>query len=124
MRNADIRINKYFKKMSGGHLGHIFKNQLTQMAQNYADWTNEVVEIENMVKSILDNQGVIISLYPMYLCFARELLSLKKRFSSNVLFDRADLIVAKWSNAGLDPTILETIRREIFTIAQVPPSQP
>jgi hypothetical protein len=124
MRNADIRINKYLRKMNGSHLGPIFKNQLTRMAQNYAEWANEVVEYENLVKSILDAQGVLISTYPMYLCFTRELLSLKKRFSGNVLIDRADLIVAKWSSAGLDPTILDTIRREILTIAKVPPSQP
>jgi hypothetical protein len=124
MRNADIRINKYLKKLSGNHLGPIFKNQLTRMAQGYSEWATEIVEYENMVKSILDANGVIISTYPMYLCFARELVSLKKRFSGKVLFDRADLIVAKWSNAGLDPDILNAIRNEILTIAQIPPSQP
>jgi len=124
MRNADIRINNYLKKMAGPHLGNTFQRYRSYMVQNYADWTNQIVEIENTVKSILDANGVKIAIYPMYLAYAREIFSLKKRFGGLTLLQRADLVKEKWADAGLDAEILETIKREILGLNPPPPSQP
>ena len=123
MKDAQIRINKYQKKMSGPHLGAVFQNQLSQMVQHYADWTEKIVEIENMTKAILDSRGVFMAVYPMYLCFAREIFKLKNKFGGVVLLQRAELAKEKWTDAGLDPDILEVIKREILGLTP-PPTQP
>ena len=109
--------------MGGPHLGAVFQNYLSQMIQNYADWAERIVEIENATKAILDSNGVFMAVYPMYLCFAREIFKLKNKFGGVVLLQRAELTKAKWADYGLDPDILEIIKREILGLG-TPPTQP
>ena len=120
MKDAQLRINKYEKKLSGPHLGAVFKNYLPYMVQNYAEWANLVCEVENAIKSILDTRGVFVAVYPMYLSFGREILRLKRQFGGVTLLQRAELAKAKWSDYGLDPDILEIIKNEILGLTSPP----
>ena len=114
MREPDLRINKYAKKITGPHLGKFFKKYSKEMIKNYSAWVEEIYPIEEMVKSYLNAKGVSIIYNFFYHAFAREVFSLKKRFGGVYLLQRAEDVLEKWVRAGLDREILNTLKENIL----------
>jgi hypothetical protein len=122
VRSAEQRIRKYDAKVDP----EIVKMRFAQMKPNMVNYATDafasLVAMEEAVKTILDAQGVLIGQYPFYLSFAREIWRLKNKFGGQTLFSECDIATAKWRSRGLDPTILNTIKRDVFGILPTPPA--
>ncbi|MHA1593615.1 MAG: hypothetical protein ACTSXX_02630, partial [Candidatus Baldrarchaeia archaeon] len=69
----------------------------------------EITNIENAVRAILDDYGIIANMRVMYLNFARALYRAKGHQNGTALRKIATAEKAKFSTYGLDPEILDKI---------------
>jgi hypothetical protein len=74
--------------------------------------------MEGQVKQTCDASGVPTIQYPFYLCFGREMWSLRrKEISGGSMAQEAAVLVAKWTARGLTAPVLQAIRSEVFDVA-------
>jgi len=94
-----------------------------KMLEHMAAATPMLVSMEAQVKQVLDGEGVSVIQYPFYLCFGREMWKLQtgKEFSGESLAQEAATLIAKWVARGLDQTVLEKIRTDVFSVGPVTP---
>ncbi len=120
LRNALRRKEKYEAKLDP----EIVKMRLTalrpKMIEQVSDIFPSLVSLEEAAKTILDAEGVPISLYPMYLSYCRELWRLVNNFGGEVLFNEVRICETKWQSRALSPTVLERLRIDIFGISLPP----
>ena len=81
-----------------------------------------IASMETQVKQVIDGEGVAITDYPWYLDFGRELWRLQRNeVSGESLAGEVATLVAKWVARGLDQTVLEKIRTDVFNVAAPTP---
>jgi len=81
-----------------------------------------IYAMETEVKQVLDGEGVYTILYPAYLNFGREMWKKSQQnISGETLAIEAATLVAKWVARGLDQTVLEKIRTDVFNVAAPTP---
>ncbi len=119
-RNAYRRIQKYEAKLDPEIIKNRFVVQKAAMIDQEADIFAQIVAIEEAAKTILDNEGVPITLYPMYLSYVREVWRLQNNFGGEVLYDEVRIAEAKWVSRALSATVLERLRVDIFGITLPP----
>lgn len=125
MVTPDRRINKWEIKVSPDTIKEHFANQKSNMRVYFSRAAEYFYEKEMRTKQVLDGQGVLPSLYPMYYNFTREIARkiIYVGLGGGTLLDEVSIIKAKWLTRGLDATILDMIIREVFG-TQTPPTGP
>jgi len=82
----------------------------------------DLYAMETEVKQCIDGEGVSIIQYPFYLCFGREVWSLQRKgVSGESLAVEVATLVAKWVARGLDQTVLEKVRTDVFNVSAPTP---
>jgi len=71
--------------------------------------TKDLVNIEIQVKQIV--QGEPIILIPYYIIFGKEIYSKQRKFKDLTLLNEIVILENKWEMRGLDPILLEEIKR-------------
>ena len=121
VRNALRRIQKWDKKLAGDVLSKRVEELKPMMLSQIEAEFPSLIEVETKVKTVLGEAGVPTWQNPPYLNFSREIYRLAKRFSGNQLRKMADAVMAKWVFLDLQQTILEEIRKTIFTLTAPTP---
>uniref|UniRef100_A0A7C3YZK2 Uncharacterized protein n=1 Tax=candidate division WOR-3 bacterium TaxID=2052148 RepID=A0A7C3YZK2_UNCW3 len=120
VRNALRRKEKYEIKLDPDVVKQRFSGQKEKMVDQIADIFPSLVALEEAAKTVLDAEGVPISLYPMYLDYARELWRLVNKFGGDVLYNETRILENKWVARALSQPVLERLRVEIFGITLPP----
>jgi hypothetical protein len=109
VRPQVYRLKKYDAKVVGdvvkARVDALKPIMTEQQTQRFSDLQN----VENTVKSIVEEAGIFTPLIPSYLNFARELYSLSRRFSGATLNNMATIVFNKWKTIGLEVDLLKTI---------------
>ncbi len=118
IRPPDRRITKWDFKVNPEIIKEHFANQKSLMRTYYQAAAEYFYDKEERTKAVLDNEGVLPSLYPMYYHFAREVG--KKIYyvglGGRTLTDEVSIIKSKWIARGLDDAILTRILMDVFGI--------
>jgi len=77
---------------------------------------DDMYAMEGEVRQVLNSDGISMIQYPYYLAFGRQLWKLTQRVSGESAAIEAQTIIAKWVARGLDQTVLEKIRTDVFGI--------
>jgi len=76
-----------------------------------------IAAMELQVKQVCDGSGVPTIQYPFYLCFGREMWALsRKDISGESLALEAATLIAKWVARGLEQSVLQSIRTDVFNV--------
>ncbi|MEO0110656.1 MAG: hypothetical protein ABIL00_07770 [candidate division WOR-3 bacterium] len=116
MRDALRRVEKYQSKLDPEIIGRDLAQLKEKMVSQIGAYFIEIFEIETKAKAILSEYDIPVSLIPSYLCYARELYSLSKRYAGFPLFREIRIREGKWRGRELDLNILKRIRVDIFGI--------
>jgi hypothetical protein len=86
------------------------------MLKRYEAAVASLSEMEVKARQTLNAAGVHTIFYVAYLNYARQLhkLSRQQGISGESFAMGAQVLLDKWSNRGLDPTVLARIRTEVF----------
>ena len=82
---------------------------------------NSIVEMEVAVKQVLNGEGVSVSDVPDYLCYGREMWSKTQKYAGETMAIESATLVAKWVARGLDQSVLEKVRTDVFSVGAVTP---
>ncbi len=116
VRNALLRKEKYLKKLDPDLVGKRFLSLKEAMVEEMTVYFNEIFEVETKTKAILSGYDIPITFFPSYLCSARELYRLQKRYAGFPLFREIRILEEKWRSRRLEPIVLKEIRVEVFGI--------
>jgi hypothetical protein len=75
-----------------------------------------LVNMEDRVKTVLDEEGISTTQYPFYLNFGRQCFKLVREFAGGTLINRANIVLQRWVADGFTQAILERIRDVVFTL--------
>lgn len=103
------RTEKYAKKISGDNRKRLYDAQKVFMVKQETTATYDLVAIEKQIKLMV--QGEPITLIPYYIIFGKEIYSKQKKFKSQTLLNEIVILEQKWESRGLDPILLEEIKR-------------
>lgn len=124
LKPPDRRINKWDIKVDADVIKQTILRHKNIMKTYYTAAAEYFYDKEVRTKAILDENGVLPSLYPMYYNFTRE-IGRKIYYvglGGATLLSEALIIKAKWTSRGLDETILNLILVNVFGI--LPPAGP
>ncbi len=78
----------------------------------------ELCSMEEQVREVLNGASVQTVLYVPYLDYGRQLWKLTRRqnIAGPSFALAAEILLQKWANRGLDPTVLAQIRHDVFNI--------
>lgn len=118
---ADIteRVANWLAKYKPERLKQTLDELMPQMVARYQATVNEVWTIETKTREVLNASQVHTILYVPYLNYARQLYKLSRRrnISGDSLELASQVLLEKWQNRGLDPNVLNAIRRDVFSIS-------
>ena len=112
-RGYDKRTQNYDLAVIPDNVRAKFDARKTAMVNGQQEAQAELVALEESVREILDNYGIIANFRVMYLNYARALFRAKGHNSGLALRKIAAAEKAKFLSYGLDPTVLD----EITTVA-------
>jgi len=108
-RSYEIRTRKYELAVIPDVVRTKFEALKPLMVDEVKARFNEITAIEEKVKEVLDDNGIVANMRVMYLNFARALYSAKGHQSGLALQKVAAAEKAKYVALGLDPDILDKI---------------
>jgi hypothetical protein len=112
------RINNWDEKYNLERVNAILTEKRPKMLQNMSAVVPLMTAMEIEVKQTCDAQGAPTIQYPFYLCFGREVWALtRKEISGESMALEAATLIAKWVSRGLEQTVLQAIRTDVFNIA-------
>lgn len=114
IRDSFNRLRKYEAKLNPEIIGKQFILAKERMVEQMTEYCKEIYEIEVQTRTVLQEDDIPVSLFPSYLCYARELWRLHKNYAGKPLFREIRISETKWQSMGLDPQILEKIRLALF----------
>ena len=117
MTNAKNRIEKYKAKLDGDVRKRLYDTQKERMVKLETEATIDLVKIELEIKQMAQGQPIIH--LPYYIIFGKEIYSKRKKFKSQTLINELGILDDKWEARGLDPTLLNQIKR--FYVQDYPP---
>ena len=82
---------------------------------------NSLAEMEVAVKQVLNGEGVSVSDVPDDLNFGREMWSKTQKYAGETMAQECAVLVAKWVARGLDQTVLEKVRTDVFSVSAPTP---
>jgi hypothetical protein len=111
------RIANWNEKYNVERVTAILTEKRPAMLQNVSSVVPLMTAMELQVKQTCDAQGAPTIQYPFYLCFGREMWKLTRQdISGESMAQAAATLIAKWVSRGLQQTLLEAIRSEVFNV--------
>ena len=111
------RIDNWNQKYNLERVNAVLTEKRPKMLQNMSAVVPLITAMELEVKQTCDAAGVPTIQYPFYLCFGREMWALtRKDISGESLALEAATLIAKWVARGLDQTLLQAIRSQVFNV--------
>ena len=106
----------YAWQLAAGTCSASLKDTAEQQVNRYteAQIANQALELQT--KAVLIQRGVHGSEYVAYYAFARALARLCRKYSSRVLAQATENLIDRWEFRGLEPSVLEAIRTQVFDI--------
>lgn len=117
VRNAYRRIQKWEASLAGESLSVKVGRQKDMMKSQIEEMFPALVNMEDRVKTVLDEEGLSTTQYPFYLNFGRQCFKLVREFAGGTLINRANIALQRWVADGFTQAILERIRDTVFTLA-------
>ncbi|HUW10555.1 MAG TPA: hypothetical protein VM537_12560 [Anaerolineae bacterium] len=112
------RIDNWVAKVTPERTSSTVAARISEMAPNFAGTANELLQMEQQVRQVLNAAGVPTITYPFYLNFGRELWSLnRKGIAGESLALEAATLIAKWVAQGLTQSVLQGIRTNVFNVS-------
>ena len=108
-RTYDKRVRNYEKAVDTGVVSTKFTNRKELMVLGQQEMQAEITDMEQKVRQILDDEGIVGNFRIPYLNFARALFRAKGHNSGVALQKIATAEKAKFISLGLDPAILDKI---------------
>ena len=120
--SPDRRINKYISKVDPEVIKAHFEGLKPKMVEQESNIFPALYQVEVATKTVLDGQGVPMSVYPMYLSFAKQVWRLisKTNIGGATLDTEISILLNTWRTRGLDEVILRQILRDVF--GYIPPA--
>jgi len=114
--SPDRRINKYISKVDPEVIKAHFEGLKPKMVEQESNIFPALYQVEVATKTVLDGQGVPMSVYPMYLSFAKQVWRLisKTNIGGATLDTEISILLNTWRTRGLDEVILRQILRDVF----------
>ena len=112
-----------FKKDSEGKLPQGSTEMMVRMLKSPAIEArvqgsfDDIYAAESAVRAMLNTVGVSTILYPFYLGFGREMWKLTNRINGESAAQEAAIQIAKWVARGLNQSVLESIRYDVFGVS-------
>jgi len=116
MRSAKQRTAKYNAKTDPVTVRRKVAAQLPTMMAAYAAYVDEIVPVEEAVRTVL-GQEKVVGIGVLYLDFARQLWKCKKKYTRAALVIGAQSIKERWRARGLDDRVLKRIASAVFGIS-------
>ena len=111
------RLNNWNEKYNLERVNAILTAKRPSMLQNMSAVLPLMAAMEIEVKQTCDASGVPTIQYPFYLCFGREMWALtRKEISGESMSLEAATLIAKWVSRGLEQTVLQAIRSQVFNV--------
>ncbi len=119
-RDALRRVKKYQAKVEPEVVRKRFAKRKKAIVDQMTAYFNEIYEVEEKASAVLNQEDAPITFTPSYLCYARELWRLQKKYAGKRLFREIRVCEEKREEKrqrrGLDQKILENLRVKIFGI--------
>jgi hypothetical protein len=114
------RIANWALKSDTGRVMQTVSELRPEMLKRYAEATAQLCAMEIGVKKLLDEAGVHTICYVAYLNYARQLYKLSRRrnISGNSFALASRVLKEKWQNRGLNPAVLDVIRKQAFGVTE------
>ncbi len=103
------RLKKWAKKLSGDNRKKLYDTQKSEMVRKEKYHTEKLVKIELQTKELA--QGEPLVLIPYYIIFAKEIYSKERKYKGSALLNEVVILEQKWDSRGLNPIVLEAIKR-------------
>ena len=109
VRSETYRTKKYEAKMDDTSIAQRFRDQKTDMVDQMAARSAELVLVEMKAKKIIEAAGIAVILVAQYLNFARQCYRLARQFSQATQINEVYYRYQYWVSQGLTPAILTDI---------------
>jgi len=116
-RTYDKRVSNYEKAIDPTVVSTKFTNRKDLMVAGQQEMQAELVDMEQKVRGVLDDEGILGNFRIPYLNFARALFRAKGHNSGVALQKIATAEKSKFTSLGLDPAVLDKI---IYLVIGVP----
>jgi len=118
MMDPTRRIAKWNAKYNTERIKATLDEMRPTMLQNVTAVFPMITAMELQVKQVCDGAGVPTIQYPFYLNFGREIWALThKEVSGESLALEAATLIAKWVARGLQTSVLQAVRTDVFNVA-------
>jgi hypothetical protein len=116
MTDPNQRVAAWTIKTDTGKVKQILDTMRPDMLKHFEAAVASLCEMETKARQTLNVAGVHTIMYVPYLSHARQLykLSRQKGISGESFALSAQVLLDKWANRGLDPTVLARIRSDVF----------
>jgi hypothetical protein len=112
------RVANWDQKYNLERINAILTEKRPSMLQNMSALAPQMAAMELQVKQVCDGAGATVIQIPFYLCFGRELWSLRRsELSGEAMAKEAATMIAKWKTRGLVEAVLQGIRTDVFDIS-------
>jgi hypothetical protein len=116
MKDIDLRCARFERRLRTGPCSRRSDNDLDKQVRNYRKGYAPIAVADGRVRDILNEEGVSIIQYVIYLNFGRRMVRLSRMYTDKTLRYEALLAVAQWEYQGLSREVLKTICRVVFDL--------
>ena len=118
MTDPNQRLTAWQIKTDTGKVKEILDTMRPDMLKHYEAAVASLCEMETKARQTLNAAGVHTIMYVPYLSYARQLYKLSRQqgISGESFALGAKVLLDKWAARGLNPTVLATIRTDVFDI--------
>jgi len=118
MADPARRIENWVAKVTPERTSGTVAARIATMGPNFAAAANELLQMEQQVRQVLNGAGVPTIQYPFYLNFGRELWSrIRRGMAGESLALEAATLITKWTSQGLTQAVLQAIRTDVFNVS-------
>jgi hypothetical protein len=116
MKDFDLRCARFEHGLRSGPGSRRSDNDLDKQVRNYRKGSAPIAAADGRVRDILNEEGVSVIQYVIYLNFGRRMARLSRMYTDKTLRFEAMLAVAQWQYQGSSRDILTTICRQVFDL--------
>lgn len=116
-RTDEQRIASYNDKVVPANVSAKVTAQLDNMHGGFTAFVNDFVPKQEDTKEILDAANIVPMKYGVYYAFAARLWKLTHTASGTSAANEAEALITLYVARGLQQTVLQDIRTNVFNIA-------
>jgi hypothetical protein len=116
------RLDKWDRKFDTARIKTVLDGEKPTMKTHAGIRFAELTAMEDATKAVLNAADVERSDTGRYLCFAREVWRADRTYEGPTLRSATAEVLGKWVAQGLQQSVLETIRDQVFTIGPPTPA--